>query len=279
MTDPSPYNRELEPRVVEELAVLDLDRTLINTSKITELVFSFLAKSGVETDRIHEAMTYVEAQSGNSFFLFDYIEAEFSNELLEAVKDAIINDDARLDELRQDLLCPGADRLIYALESQETPWVIVTYGEKNYQKFKIALFSKLIGREPEDVPSIITDTKNKSEWAVEQWFSDDTEFGEVPAGVTGEQLLIRTVTIVDDKTSNLQSLDARVVGVLVDNNVNAAPGVISTAELADAAEAGIHLAEIAQVYEERSEKAMQSNVYPINTTHLYENGEFDELAS
>ena len=83
MTDPSPYNRELEPRVVEELAVLDLDRTLINTSKITELVFSFLAKSGVEPGRIYEAMEYVEAQSGNSFFLFDYIEAEFSKNYLK----------------------------------------------------------------------------------------------------------------------------------------------------------------------------------------------------
>ncbi len=65
-----------------------------------------------------------------------------------------------------------------------------------------------------------------------------------------------------------------------------APGVVSTAELADAVDAGIHLTEIARIYEELNEAALMSNVYPlrksniypINTTHLYDNDEFEELA-
>ncbi len=273
MTDPTPINRELEPRIVDELVVLDLDRTLINSSVVQQLVLSSLGHHGVSADRIEEAMAYAEAQTGNSFFLFDYIEEHFSGDILEVIVKDIMNNDDLLEDW-PDLLCLGADKLIDALQEQGTPCMILTYGEDNYQQFKIDLFRKLVASTSDELPAIITGTSNKSEWVASEWFNDDHELGEIPASVMGEPLLVGIVTVVDDKVGNLQTSDERVVGVLVDNNTDPAPGVVSTAELANAAVSGIHLREIASLYEGHTDK---NKVHSINTS--MSNDEHEKWAS
>lgn len=286
MADPRPMNFEQEPRIVDEVAVLDLDRTLLNTSAVTQLMLASMARHGVGEDRINQAIEYVEAQKGNSFHLFDYIEHEFSVTTLEAIVEEIMQDDALTLALKDDLLCPGADKLVYALEDQGTPAMILTFGEHNYQSFKIDLFRKLIHKTNKELPGIVTDTANKSMWVKENWFNRTDELGEVPVEIMGNSLLARVVSIVDDKSSHLQSTDQRVVGVLVDNHVPRTKGVISTLELAEAVARGIRIAEIAGVYEDRDEtdgpnKEVSSNVYHIDFAHHVkdDDNEFEELAS
>lgn len=252
MTEPKPANFEHEPRIVDEVVVLDLDRTLLDSSAVTQLVLASMTRHGVSADRISEAIKYVEAQKGNSFHLFDYIEREFSFATLDAIVDEIMQNDTLLLALKNDLLCPGADMLVYALEEQGTPAMVLTYGEQNYQSFKIDLFRKLIGKSNKELPGIVTHVANKSMWIQENWFTRQDELGEVPVDIMGGTLLTRVVSIVDDKISNLQSTDDRVVGVLVDNRAKAGQGVISTWELAETVAGGLHIFELASEFEEQA---------------------------
>lgn len=250
MTDPTPINFEIESRIVDEVAVLDLDRTLLNSSMVTQLVLAGLAAHGVSAGRIDKTIRYVEAQTGNSFYLFDYIENKFSSDMLEAVVADIMQNDVMLEEIKEDLLCPGADKLIYALEEQGTPSMILTYGEENYQGFKAALFRKLIGKTSDDLPVVVTNVANKSEWVENAWFTEGDEFGNIPTDIFDQPIRTRVVAIVDDKKSNLISYDDRVMGILVDNRVNAPTRVTSTAEVASAVASGVHLADIAHLYDD-----------------------------
>ncbi len=251
MTDPKPAGIEHEPRIVDEVVVLDLDRTLLDSSVVTQLVLRSMAKRGVSTDRINDAIAYVEAQAGNSFHLFDYIEREFSFSTLDTIVDELMQDEALLQEMKDELLCPGADLLVYALEEQGTPAMVLTYGEQNYQSFKIDLFRKLIGKTNKDLPGMVTHVANKSKWVEENWFTRADMLGEVPITISNAPLLTRIVSIVDDKVINLQSSDERVAGVLVHNHTPPTPGVISTRELAEAVASGIRVYEIGSEYEER----------------------------
>lgn len=278
MTEPKPVNFEDEPRIVDEVVVLDLDRTLLDSSAVTQLVLESMAHHGVGANRITEAIEYVESQTGNSFYLFDYIEREFSAATLEAIVKEIMQNDALLMELKDDLLCPGADKLVYALESQGTPALILTYGEQNYQSFKIDLFRKLVGKSNKELPGIVTDVANKSKWVEENWFIRPDELGEVPIEIRGETLLARLVSIVDDKISHLQATDSRVVGALVDNRIPPAEGVATTLELADAVSGGVHIFEIAGAYE-ASEG--ENNIYHVDFAHNLkdDDSEYEKLAS
>lgn len=241
-------NAEREPRVVDELAVLDLDRTLLNSSAVTKMVFSELFNQGVSQVEIQAAIDYVESQTGNSFQLFHYIEKEFSSTLLASVVDGILaRKDLREGQGADELLCEGADRLIYALEQQQTPRLILTFGELYYQEFKVALFRELIGRSEEDLPALVTVTTNKSAWIKTTWLdnSEGGRLGQVPQGVLGESLYFRTAVVIDDKNQNLQSSDERVRGILVDNRgVVAQQGVMSTAEVAEYIATGGRLSEL-----------------------------------
>lgn len=240
---------ENEPRIVEEVAILDLDRTLIHSSFVVELVLAELVHYGVSLERVGSAINYVESQAGSSFELFDYIEREFSPQVLAAVVSSVQKGEAMLDEaMRNRLLCDGADALIDALEDRRVPYVILTYGEDRYQNFKIALFNGLINRLPGSVPAIVVNANNKSHWVQDSWFkSSEGELGEIPRGVIQEgAVLPRSVTIIDDKKEHLNSDDDRILGILVNNESLAqSSGAMSTRAVADAVTKGMTLKELA----------------------------------
>ena len=251
MTEPQPTNHENQPMIVDEVVVLDLDRTLLNSSAVTQLVLESMALHGVSEDRIQEAIAYVEAQTGNSFHLFDYIERQFSIATLDEIVGELMQNEPLLHGRKNELLCAGADTLVYALEAQGTPAMLLTYGDQNYQSFKIDLFRKLIDRTNTQLPGIVTDVANKAMWVGENWFSRPDGLGEVPVKILKQIVLARMVSVVDDKISNLESTDERVVGVLVDNRTAITEGVLSTLELAEAVAGGMHIFEFADEREER----------------------------
>lgn len=246
-----PKNFEQDIRIADEIAVLDLDRTLMNTSFVTSVVLSALSSYSVSSSQIKQAIEYVESQAGNSFFLFDYIEKSFTGDVLATLINDILNDERLLEETKENLLCSGAENLITALEERAVPQLILTYGEANYQEFKTALFRKLIGKTAEELPAIVTSAANKSQWVSDEWFHDGIECGEIAAEVMGYTLRFNTLTIIDDKVENLVSADERVMGIFVDNRSVQSGGVLSTAEVAGAVEAGVRLSELASLYGDR----------------------------
>lgn len=236
---------ENEVRMVDELAVLDLDRTLIDSSAVAQLVLAGLASQNVPEEKIRQAMDYMESQTGNSFHLFDYITREFGENVTTGVADSLWADDLLLDELRNDLLCPGADRLIEGLIVQSVPHLILTYGEERYQEFKIQLFRKLIGKTELELPAIITTTPNKSDWVTKAWFNAE-DIGVIPAEIFGERLHIRRAFVIDDKRQNLISQHPNVQGILIDNFSAQVPSAITIAQVADALRSGVMLMEVVE---------------------------------
>ena len=67
------FRSETEPRIVEDAIALDLDRTLLKTGAVTDLLLDSLVNYGVSSDVVAAAKKHVDGQSGNSFDLFEYI--------------------------------------------------------------------------------------------------------------------------------------------------------------------------------------------------------------
>lgn len=235
-----------KPRIVDEVAVLDLDRTLLDSSAVTALLMASLVQHGVNKTQLDAALRHIEAQTGNSFYLFDFIKDEFPDVALDAVIEGIMGNELPLEWAGMGLLCDRADELIYALEDRNIPHVVLTYGEESYQEFKIALFRRLINRTDKTLPAIITTAQNKARWVTDEWFDEAGKLGKVSKAVIGEELQVQSAVIIDDKAENLKSTDVRVRGILVDNSASGTQqSSTTTAEVARLVSQGASLVDIA----------------------------------
>lgn len=255
MTNDSMLHRSgVKPRTVETFAVIDLDRTLLNTSALIELLYSQLLAHGFTSEQIAAELSFIEQQTGTSFSLFDHIEKTHSRELLESIleKVLLLAEDGDLDI--DTLLCEGAARLLELLEHNDVPHVILTYGNEVDQAFKLSLVRKLLRKSEEGLPAAITDEPKKAAWISATW-DDIDESGAIaiPEAIAGVgHLRARSVVIIDDKQSNLDSDNPAVKGILVNNLATRPSGSMSTDDLVRCIETGMSLTHIAHLQDARS---------------------------
>jgi hypothetical protein len=240
-----PMNHEYEARQVDTFVVFDLDRTLLRTDTLTDMVCLQLLDHGVGLEQVRADLNFIHQQIGTSFSLLEYLEAQYGSELYLAVRDDV---EALVEsgELVHDLVYEGTADLLSELERNEVPFAILTYGNRESQEFKLRLFRRLMNRTPETMHATITLESKKSDWIARTWQGTGDGSLLVPTEIYPESSLsTRMVVVVDDKRANLESSDERIKGILIDNAPEGAKEGATIVELADFVRRGGSLSEYA----------------------------------
>lgn len=166
---------------------LDLDRTLIDTSKCAQLyidqIRELLGDSFAE--EVLQQMEETEAD-GVSFDLLDAVQDIVgAPELVETVNESFVR------SLDNDVLLPGAKELITRLGRKG----LLTYGNPEWQALKIRAANI-------ELPAVITRESGVKSKVIASWRADDgfvlpEEYG---AGS------VKEVVLIDDKISELEDL-------------------------------------------------------------------------
>lgn len=244
-------HRIQEPRTVDTFAVIDLDRTLLNTDVLAELLYSQLHEYGFTPEQVAVELSFIQQQTGKSFPLFDHISKTHGSELLENIleKTLLLAEDGDLDA--DTLLCKGAAQLLELLERKDVPHAILTYGNELDQAFKLSLVRKLLRKTEQELPAAITDEPRKAAWIAATWDDIDQGAIAIPGPIAAiDGLRAHTIIIIDDKLSNLESDSKSVKGILVNNTESAPAGHMSTSDLVRHIDRGMSLGQIAQLQED-----------------------------
>jgi len=178
--------------------ILDLDRTLLDTSKLSHALKEIIAKDDKSlAQNIHdEALKHAHART--SFFIFEYIAKRVGEEKLKVYLSQLHN------ELpAKTVFLPGAvERITFAKSKPGWGMGIMTYGSRRDQMIKL----KLMGLHHERL--LITNTPNKSE-IIRQWKQEDGRF-KLPLEFGGHT--VNTLTLTDDKHVAFENLPAGIHG-------------------------------------------------------------------
>ena len=160
--------------------ILDLDRTLVRTGAIDELLtYTFEDISGMPGSSLRSMRASIEADGGT----YDSVRGMrglIDETVVQQVLTEFIN---RASQQRTALFEPGAERFIERLG--DGGWSILTYGGADWQQAKLAACGL------SEVPSIITQTTDKGQ-AIAAMRRDDVYV--LPDGMKAS-----SVVLVDDK--------------------------------------------------------------------------------
>jgi hypothetical protein len=241
--------REQEPRTVESFVVLDLDRTLLNSDKVVQLMCDALPRFGVSDQDAREDLAMIQAATGQSLSAFEFLGGRYGAELIHHLAADLLQqaENGQLDEY--DLLYgDSSTELLDELDVQEIPFAVLTYGESLNQQFKLALYRILARRAA--LPAVVTDEPRKGAWIHEHWLDASEDHMRIPPDFTdGQEIIAQEVIILDDKQHNLDSPDRIVKGIRIDNRSDHIAGRLSLTQLVDRLKAGENLSEIATHYE------------------------------
>lgn len=182
--------------------VLDLDRTLYDTIKATELMRGVVALHNTSLAASLEQRFEEYTSQGESFSMRDFIVENVGEEEMQKIE-------LKYHEtaLQQDLLNPGAKELIAYIRSKESADLgILTYGSPLGQAMKIAAAAGL-----EDIEYLITPETFKGS-LIASWRQDDGLYRmpEELGGVTAA-----SIVFVDDKPFSFKGLPIDCLGYLV----------------------------------------------------------------
>ena len=188
----------------EAFQLIDLDRTLFNTSHFAKVLTEEINKSYPGVGSRLDEMFETAYQKGETFFLLRYLREFMGDEAFEKLVQQLV---AREGE--DAFWLPGAkERLVLAEEisSLESPaWGILTYGDEVDQQMK----RTIIGLQ--NAPMLLTDTPDKAE-VIRGWKTDDGRF-TLPRELGG--LAVDVLTLEDDKLRAFKDLPDGVHGVWV----------------------------------------------------------------
>jgi len=172
--------------------VLDLDRTILDTSKLAHYLKEIIAKHDQQLAKAVDDEIKIHFTHHKSFFIFEYI--------AEKVGEALFR--TYIDELEaaapaKELLLPGAkERIAFAKSRNGWAMGIMTYGSKRDQMIKL----KLLGLQLEHL--LITDTPYKGE-IIASWQLPNGMF-QLPIDFGGH--IVDVVTLDDDKRIAFEKL-------------------------------------------------------------------------
>jgi FMN phosphatase YigB (HAD superfamily) len=203
-------NRE---RAVPLFVVIDLDRTLLDTDKLNELLCQVVDASNDARLDDGDPYAYILRQAGKSFSVSNYLNERFG-------PDANAMAWLRLQEAAHEhptLLHAGASQLLATLDQQAVPYGLVTYGEANNQQAKLRLVHAVLGKQADELPYLITDEPNKAQWIAHHWKRTGDSAFHIHETLSREGLRTDRVVIIDDKAMNTATDDPGICGILIDN--------------------------------------------------------------
>ena len=165
--------------------ILDLDRTLLNTSTLAHQLKEMVAKNDSQLAKSINDEIMRHQKERTSFFIFEYIAQKIGEEKFHTF----------IEELHKaapsmELLLPGAkERINYAKSQPGWGMGIMTYGSKRDQMIKL----KLIGLQFEHL--LITENPHKGK-IISSWQLEDGTF-KLPIDFGGH--VVDVVTLDDDK--------------------------------------------------------------------------------
>lgn len=235
------YRRhETEPRHVETFAVIDLDRTLLDTSTLVDMLLLQLHDHGYDARQVSGFIDFIHSRTGSSLSLREFFESsiEDGEVLYGTVKQELLQL-AEGGELTDELLYAGAAELLDTLDETDVPFAILTYGDVADQDFKLSLLRMLTSRQIGELHATITTEREKARWISHTWSQDGLL--HVPDDIYGHAPIVAdSVVVLDDKPQNLHSESSAVRGILIDNHHQSA-GSISIVELVVAIRSGVSL--------------------------------------
>lgn len=182
----------------EVFVVLDLDRTLIDSSLLT----SYLVEYYVPLDNREEEVAAIARHRGSSYDALTYLGTKYS--LTEPIDAGTLVERHGWKTLADALLLPGAAEIFFALDSRRVPYGIFTKGGKAFQSLKVALLCAMVGETA--IPYQVTNTNEKAAYIAKHWWSDARGVFVIPEQLSGtKDFTARRVIIVDDKLDNLAS--------------------------------------------------------------------------
>lgn len=187
---------------VSTFYVLDLDRTLFDTPKATELMRGVLALHNTALAAQLEQKFEEYSLSGESFSMRDFIAENVSEDEMNQIE-------AKYKEVGRewDLLTPGARELLaYLRQTDGVAFGILTYGSVLGQNMKIAAVEEL-----GDVPFLVTLETYKGS-LIASWRENDGLY-HVPEELGG--VSARNIVFVDDKPFSFKGIPIDCKGYLV----------------------------------------------------------------
>lgn len=181
---------------------LDLDRTLLDTIKATEMMRGVIALHDAELAARLEQRFEDYSISGESFSMRDFI-AENVND------DEMIRIEAKYKEVASgwDLLNPGAVELLEYVRSKDgVGFGILTYGSELGQRMKLQAVAAL-----REVPFLVTPETYKGA-QIATWREDDDLY-HLPEELGGGTAA--NIVLVDDKPFSFKGLPIDCRGYLV----------------------------------------------------------------
>jgi hypothetical protein len=173
--------------------ILDLDRTVYDTAKATELMKGVIALHDTTLAAALEQRFEEYTSQGESFSMRDFIVENVGEEEMQKIE-------AKYHEtaLQQDLLNPGAKELIAYIRAKEGAQLgILTYGSQLGQSMKIMAAKGL-----ENIPYLITGETFKGA-LIASWRQDDDLY-HLPEELGG--CVTKNIVFVDDKPFSFKGL-------------------------------------------------------------------------
>ncbi|MBC7564759.1 hypothetical protein H7100_00795 [Candidatus Saccharibacteria bacterium] len=201
--------------------IVDLDRTLYDTIKATELMRGVIALHDTSLAAALEQRFEEYTSQGESFSMRDFIVENVGEEEMQKIEVTY-----RELALQQDLLNPGAKELIaYIRAKGDSDLGILTYGSPLGQAMKIIAAAGL-----EDIPYLITGETFKGT-LIASWRQDDDLY-HVPEELGG--VTVKHIVFVDDKPFSFKGLPIDCLGYLVksvyDAGIEKLPPYVHTVE-------------------------------------------------
>lgn len=193
--------------MIETFFVIDFDRCIGNVDASFNLLATVLGELSIIKKSDLQLIRLATEAKGESFDAINYITELYPEIDFDNVKKMYIE---RAENIRKDLLEPGADEYMQYLSSRGDKYCIMTYGSQRWQQLKIegAGFSK--------VPLVIVNNKRKGDY-IANWFDKHNRRFNIP-GIcfsNGGGSIAKEVVLVDDKATAFVGLPAGARGYLV----------------------------------------------------------------
>ena len=189
--------------------IIDLDRTLFDTSQFTKLLTEEVNKvspgMGTELDAQFEAAYKRE----ETFFLLRHLREQKGDAWFEQLVARVVDTYGS-----ERFMLPGAAErisLASSLGDARPAWGILTYGDAVDQHMKLRI-AKL-----EDTPVLITDTPDKGT-IIASWRLVDGRY-QLPSEFGGQ--IVDTITFEDDKLRAFRDMPEDAVGIWITNDETA----------------------------------------------------------
>ena len=193
---------------MNEFYVIDMDRTLVNTEKLYDVLEIVLKRhTNISVDMVNDERTEIEAR-GESFKLINTLDR-----LLETHKSKVSwleVEQAFIQEARQTkgVFEPYAQDLLKLLDDKQIPYGIITYGNEAWQ------LAKIEAADLGDVPHLVTRIKEKG--ALLAGWKEGNSF-IIPPAMTRDfkPLTVDSIVFLDDKAVSFQDIPEGVRGIFV----------------------------------------------------------------